>query len=333
MALKIIRATDAVKVTMLKVLLYGQPGLGKTSLGFTCNAPLCLDFDKGAYRSKQRKDALEIGAWADVVELMKTPDALLPYQTIMIDTVGRCLDEITRHILAESPKLGNRNGNLSLQGYGELKSIFQGWMRQLTLLGKDVIMICHEKEDKDGDRLFKRPDVQGSSLSEVLKISDLIGYLSMKNNKAVLDFTPCDDYIAKDAAGLKGFALPSFDEHPNFGARMLAKSKEEMSSLSGKVAEAADVIEQWRTAIEGCSTPEGCDAALQQINTLPSELAGQVKTLLNNRVKSLGFAYNAEAKEFYQPVPAAATPPQPTVVQPQPLATDVMKNGKAAFAF
>ncbi len=80
MALKIIRATDAVKVTILKVLLYGQPGLGKTSLAFTCNAPLCLDFDKGAYRSKQRKDALDIGTWSDVVELMKTPAALAPYQ-------------------------------------------------------------------------------------------------------------------------------------------------------------------------------------------------------------------------------------------------------------
>ena len=99
MALNIIRATDAVKVTILKVLLYGQPGLGKTSLAFTCNAPLCLDFDKGAYRSKQRKDALDIGTWSDVVELMRTPAALAPYQTIIVDTVGRCLDEITRHIL------------------------------------------------------------------------------------------------------------------------------------------------------------------------------------------------------------------------------------------
>lgn len=329
MAIKIIRATDAVKVSVLKVLLYGQPGLGKTSLAFTCDKPLCLDFDKGAYRSKQRKDALDISAWSDIVELMKSPETLAPYKTIIVDTVGRCLDEITRHILAESPKLGNRNGNLSLQGYGELKSIFQSWMRQLTLLGKDVVLICHEKEDKDGDRVFKRPDVQGGSLSEVLKVSDLIGYLSMKNNKAILDFTPTDDYVAKDAAGLKNFALPNFDEHPNFGARMLAKSKEEMSSLSGKVAEIADVIEQWRTAIEGCSTPEGCGQALEQINTLPAELAGQIKQLLNNRVKALGLAYNADIKEFYKPEVASYPAP---AVPPQSLAPE-QKNGAAAFSF
>jgi hypothetical protein len=336
MPVKIIRATDAIKVATLKVLLYGQPGLGKTSLAFTCNAPLCLDFDKGAYRSKQRKDALDIGTWSDVVELMKSPAALAPYQTIIIDTVGRCLDEITRHILAESPKLGNRNGNLSLQGYGELKSIFQSWMRQLTLLGKDVVMICHDKEEKDGDRVFKRPDVVGGSLSEVLKVSDLIGYLSMKNNKAILDFTPTDDYVAKDAARLKSFALPNFDKHPNFGAQMLTKAKEEMSSLSGKVAAAADTIEQWRTAIDGYTTPEECNAGLAQMNNLPPEIGGQVKVLLNNRITVIGVIYNAERAQFeretVKPEPPSPQPAPPqAAVQPLPAAPN--KNGAAAFSF
>lgn len=325
MAIKIIRATDAVKVSVLKVLLYGQPGLGKTSLAFTCNAPLCLDFDKGAYRSKQRKDALDISAWTDIVELMKSPETLAPYKTIIVDTVGRCLDEITRHLLVESPKLGNRNGALSMQGWGELKGIFQAWMRQLTLLGKDVILIAHDKEDKDGDRVYKRPDISGGSYAEVLKTADLIGYMSMRNNKATLDFTPCDDYIAKNAAGFKLSALPDFANDRTCGARMLSQAKENMSSVAAQVAEAEDVIETWRTAIEGYSTPEELTGAVAAIAELPANIAGQVSALIKARRTALGLEYDKETKTFFKPLPPPETP-APT--HPAPA-----KNGTPNFAF
>jgi len=301
MALKIIRATDVVKVATLKVLLYGQPGLGKTSFGFTCNAPLCLDFDKGSYRSEQRKDYLEIDSWASVIELMNSPETLAPYQTIIIDTVGRCLDMITLQIITSNPKMGNSNGALSQKGWGELKSIFQAWMRRLALLNKDVIMICHDKEDKDGDRVFKRPDVQGGSYAEVMKSADLIGYLGMRENKATIDFTPCDDFVAKNAARFKAEVLPDFNGNGrSYGANLLAAAKKVLSSLSERVAETAKIIEDWRTTIDGYTTPEECTAALPQIGGLSHDIAGQVKALLNNRTKELGIGYNAEKKEFYK---------------------------------
>lgn len=299
MPVKIIRATDAIKVATLKVLLYGQPGLGKTSLAFTCNKPLCLDFDKGAYRSKQRKDALEIGTWADVVELMKSPETLAPYSTIIVDTVGRCLDEITRHLLAENAKLGNRNGALSMQGWGELKGVFQAWMRQLTLLGKDVVLICHDKEDKDGDRVFKRPDVQGGSYAEVLKTADLIGYLSMRNNRAVLDFMPCDDFIAKNGAGFNPVALPDFGKEMSFGAELLETAKAMMSSAAVSDAETAALVDEWRSAIDACESVEECNGVLHDIGKLKGAAAVQVKKLLNDRRTALGFEYDAKAKTFY----------------------------------
>jgi len=301
MALKIIRATDAVKVSNLKVLIYGQPGLGKTSFGFTCPTPLCLDFDKGSFRSQQRKDYLEIETWSDVMELMNSPETLAPYQTVIIDTVGRCLDMITMHIINHNPKMGNSNGALSQKGWGELKSIFQAWMRRLSLLNKDVVMICHDKEDKDGDRVFKRPDVQGGSYAEVMKSADLIGYLGMRENKKMIDFNPCDEFVAKNAAQFKAEVLPDFNANGlNYGANLLSTAKKRLSSLSERVAEAAKVIEDWRIAIEGYSTPEQCTVALPQIIALSPEIAGQVKTLLNNRAKALGFGYNTDKKEFYK---------------------------------
>ena len=60
MTLKIVKASEPIKIKTINVLIYGQAGIGKTSTGFTSKNPLCLDFDKGSHRSQFRKDT-EIG--------------------------------------------------------------------------------------------------------------------------------------------------------------------------------------------------------------------------------------------------------------------------------
>lgn len=50
MTLRITRSADPITVERLNVCIYAQPGIGKTSLGFTADAPLLLDFDQGAHR-------------------------------------------------------------------------------------------------------------------------------------------------------------------------------------------------------------------------------------------------------------------------------------------
>lgn len=300
MAIKIIRAQDAIQVQTLRVLIYGQPGLGKTSFAFTCDKPLCLDFDKGAYRSKQRKDSLDIQSWDDIVELMRTPAVFANYRTIVVDTIGRCLDGITRHILDGSPKSGNSKGGLTMQGWGELKNVFQAWVRQLTLLGLDVVFIAHDKEDKDGDRVFKRPDVQGGSYAEVMKTADLIGYMSMRNNKAVLDFAPCDDFIAKNGAGFKPILLPDFGKEMMFGAELLETAKTMMSSAAMSDAEIAAVVDEWRAAIDGYGSVEDFNNGLAAVGKIQSTTASvQVKKLLNDRRTALGYEFDGKSKVFY----------------------------------
>jgi hypothetical protein len=86
---KIIKGTDAIPVEHPIFLIFGQPGLCKTSLGYSMKNPLLLDFDKGAARAVNRRDTLVIDAWKDVIELMESPDALGPYDSITVDTVGR----------------------------------------------------------------------------------------------------------------------------------------------------------------------------------------------------------------------------------------------------
>src|SRR5437870_973781 len=133
--LKIVKASDPVKIERINVCIYAPPGLGKTSLGFTAEAPLDLDFDHGTHRASNRKDSVSISAWSDVTSI--NAEDFAPYKTVIVDTAGRALDALTQDIIAQNPKLG-RGGALTLQGYGELKTKFAAWLKMLNAFGKDV---------------------------------------------------------------------------------------------------------------------------------------------------------------------------------------------------
>src|SRR3974390_2839630 len=100
--LKITRADKPITIEQLVLLIYALPGIGKSTLACTADAPLLYDFDNGAYRAKNRKDVVQIESWDDVAN--QTREDLEPYQTLIVDTSGRCLDVLTADIIQQSPK-------------------------------------------------------------------------------------------------------------------------------------------------------------------------------------------------------------------------------------
>src|ERR1700761_5074762 len=165
MAIKIIKSSDPILTENLIIVLYAQPGAGKTTLAFSASKPLLLDFDLGAQRALGRKDCVMVNRWIDIADL--SADDLVNYNTIVIDTAGRALEILTANIIASTPKLARSTGELQLQGYGALGTAFKTWLNKLRSFKKDVILICHDKEDKNGDNLFVRPDAMGSSRVEL----------------------------------------------------------------------------------------------------------------------------------------------------------------------
>jgi hypothetical protein len=304
--MKIIRSTEPIEVAHPVFLLFGQPGICKSSLGYSAKDPLTLDFDRGAHRAANRRDTLVIDTWADVAELMKSPDALTPYATITVDTVGRCLDVITADIIHETPKLGP-NGNLSQQGWGTLKNRFRQWMSTLRALGKDVVLIAHDKEDKDGDTRIVRPDIVGGSFGEVMKIADFVGYVQMVGRERVLDFNPTDRYIGKNPAGWAPFKVPPVEKATTFMADLLTKGRAALGAISEESAKLTVIVEEWRDRIAGFKTPADYNAAIPTVTALtPPMVQLQVSKMLASCAKSAGFIYNTGKKAYVAPEPVEA---------------------------
>lgn len=299
MAIHVTKQGERVPVGTINVLIYGQPSTGKTSICYTMSNPLVIDFDGGAHRSQQSPlgTTVRVDCWDDVQEVMTS---YVPnYDTIIIDTVGSALDFMAASIIATNPKMGTVKGTLTMQGWGELKAVFQQWFKRLNVAGKDVVMIAHHREEKEGDAVRKRPDIQGSSYGLVMKHADFVGFAHLNEaSRRVIGFAPTADYFGKDSARLGVVEIADLDIEQTYGAGLIGK-------MRGAFAESAEAHEKvlaelsyWRVMINAWKTAEDVNAILDEIKALTEPLSVQVKTLASIKAKELGLTYDSKVGAY-----------------------------------
>lgn len=301
MAIEIIRAQDPVEVPALVATIYASPGLGKTTLGFAAKRPLLLDFDRGAYRAANRADSVAVKRWADVEGI--TAEDVADYDTIVVDTAGRALDVLSADIIAGNAKMGN-GGALSLQGYGQLKARFTNWVKHIRGMGKDLILLAHSTEDRAGDDVLERLDMQGASKNEVYKVSDLMGRLCIRNRKRVLEFRPTDTTFGKDPAMLGEVAVPDVTESPVFMGDILDRVKARINELTDQQKSAMSAIADWQQIIGDCDDADAINKILPAVKDIGDDyLSRKVKPMLHARATELGLEFSKSAKGYVAPEP------------------------------
>lgn len=307
MALNIVTSVQPLNVENIITFIYGDPGIWKTSLAFTAKNPILFDFDKGAHRAGAfRKDTVQIGSWNEVARF--TAQDLQGYDTIIVDTAGRALDMMTDSLKGDSRNT-RRDGQLSMQGYGKLGGMFTDWLKMLRGMGKDIVLLAHASEDKDGDNVIKRPDMVGGSKKEAYKVADMMGYMTMQQgqNGAVrtLNFIPHPAYLAKDSGQIGNIVINSMTDAPNQLADIIQATKNHINSLSAEAAKAQQQLENLRNDLLDADTASDLDelkADLDKSHPLYKEMALSVMS----RSKALGFIYDKPSDRFIEPEPVIA---------------------------
>ena len=135
----------------LKMMVYGQAGMGKTTFALSAPKPLLLDFDNGVKRVNLQHldgvDIVQISSWNDIKMLIG--EDLSAYQTIIPDTVGKMMDFIISY------KCGSRQPQV--QDWNGINAEFQWFVREFSNMGKNLIFIAHRDSRKEGDKTSLYP--------------------------------------------------------------------------------------------------------------------------------------------------------------------------------
>lgn len=185
--------------------IYGQPSLGKSTLALSMPRPLLLDTDGGLHRvqAEYRTDSVPVTSYDDILEVLK--EDLSNYDTIVIDTLGKLVDFMCEKASSENPKLLQGDGTFSQKGWGVVKNYFKQLVKDLDRLDKNLIFVAHEKEERQGDEKYIRPDVSGSSGKDIIKELDFLGYMEVVGKKRSITFMPSSKVYAKNSLGLDNY--------------------------------------------------------------------------------------------------------------------------------
>lgn len=292
--------------TYIKALIYGQPGIGKTTFALSTPRPVLLDFDNGVHRvnAMHQTETLQVESWQDVIEVM-ADGSLNSYQTIVIDTAGKMLDAMGAYLIKNNPKLGKANGALTLQGYGERKCEFTNFVKRISLMGKHIIFVAHEKEEKEGEVKYIRPEVGGSSGNDLYKELDLIGYMEAIGTKRTISFLPQEKYYAKNACGLnETIQLPELKEgvaNNFFTTNVIGMYQKTLQERKEKVAEYNELIDIINEKIENITDADTANEVMEwaikyEGHFWTSKLVAS--QAFNAKCKELELIFNKKTKKY-----------------------------------
>lgn len=274
-----IRKRNEISVTSSIWLIYGYPGVGKTSLALSAKNPVLLDTDRGAHRADGDGDVILIDSYAEMSHPPTFIQQVKDYDTIVVDTADGLLDYMMNWVQAENPRIKNK-----LQLYGLLREEFKKLAAAFKVSGKNLVFIAHAKETLEGETKIVRPQITGGSYDIITRESDFIGLMSIKDGKRVLSFTPDENYISKDSAGLKNVAI---DTPPNLQSIMEGA----VEKLNSKNVERAKVLAELKVVkeqIENATTLETLNTIIQEQSDKPLIIKKQIAELIKGVASGLG---------------------------------------------
>ena len=177
--MNIIKASE-IKPEKLSVLIYGAPGMGKTTLlGTLKGKTLIVDIDKGTsvLAGKNNADIVRVSEnIGEVQGIIKELQVKCEYDNICIDS----LSELERAMLAYFGRIGNNKGVPTLADYQRVDCYIMDWCRQFRSLPCNVIFTAWEKYTEitapSGEKYTRTsPMLRDKNMENICGLCDMVG--------------------------------------------------------------------------------------------------------------------------------------------------------------
>ena len=213
------------------------------------------------------------------------------------------------YVIRQDSKNCQKDGQtLSIKGYGAVGKEFQRLMDYAFYqLNKNVVVIFHAKEDKDGEATKLRILVEGSTKDNVWQPMDLGGFMEMSNSKRTIGFSNCERYFAKGTHGIQGIIeLPNLDDPavPNdFLTRLFKQVNQnildEQKYFDEQKKEYEKVMNEIVPIIE-TMTSETVDEVVEKMKTVKHILTSEkeLKHRFKEKIAELNLVWNKETKKY-----------------------------------
>lgn len=299
----------------IRILIAGYPGIGKSTLALSAPNPLHIDVDFGIDRiePRYRCDFIQPKTYDEILSDL-TPENVKGYDSLVFDTGGKLISLISMWAIKKDPKYSQRDGSLSLKGYGFVGKEFQRLMDYCFYeLDKHIVMVFHAVEDKDGDNTRLRIKVEGQTKNNVWETQDLGGFVEMYGNNRTIGFSNCERYFAKGTRGISGVVrIPELleDSSNDFLTKLFAqynaKSAAEIAAATEQQKAYEAAMAEGKALIESVTNADTANAAMPELKKIAHALTSQPETnaMWNARMKELGLSYDRDLKRYTAVSPA-----------------------------
>lgn len=292
------------------VILYGSPGVGKTTLALSAPTPLLIDCDRGVgrVRADHRCDAIMPERYEDILADLQSPE-VRNYQTIVIDTGGSLVSMLQDWAIRQNPKLNaQRNGAISLKGFGAVKTEFlrlTEWLR--VTVQKHVVIVFHSAEEKKDDSVSQRLLCDGAARNLVWTPADFGGYVGYVGSARTVFFTPEETFFAKRCFGIQPrYSIPDLapGEPNDFLTRLFDEAKANIQADADAFADAkrkyADAIAKGREIVSGVTNPETAATAADTIQKLEHALTSmqEIRALFAQKLAEIGVKWDKTRQAY-----------------------------------
>lgn len=295
----------------LAMMIYGQSGMGKTTLACSAPSPVLFDFDGGISRVNTAHLVPVVQCnlydWQGVFAALQEIDLLdEPCHTIVVDTASKLVDKIITHVC------GNRLPQI--KDWTAINAEFKRFMRTVQATGRNLVFVAQRDKEKEGDTVRFVPQFRDSNYKDVVCDLDLLGYMEMVtvagNSVRRLTFAPTPRSEGKDCCGLGSIDIPTVVDENGVGmandtlTRIInayhADQKRKADELAKTAAAVAEAMEEWTERVNSCTDADSLNDVVAACGKAKfvADARLRVRRLITAKAMELQLTFDQATKKY-----------------------------------